>query len=241
VQRFINNNGENMTIKITDKILSITPYISTQWNEVASLHMRGETLSIGLRDGHTVEVPNMETDSIHLIFHYHALHVEKEGALKNEHQILDLSQLREIGQEEGSFRLALGASIDGVSNIMQHNPAQSNAPDLPEEIRSKISAIVKIIAPTDDILPCAEPNCNCFFCQIAREFHPLAEVIDGETVVKEEELQFQQWSIAQIGEKLFTVENRLDNFEKYNVYLGEPIGCTCGKERCEHILAVLKT
>ena len=47
-------------------------------------------------------------------------------------------------------------------------------------------------------------------------------------------------SYIQTDEKMFTVTNRLDKNEKFNVYLGKPIGCTCGKEGCEHILAVLR-
>ena len=44
-----------------------------------------------------------------------------------------------------------------------------------------------------------------------------------------------------MNDKLFTVINKLDQQEKYNVFLGEPVGCTCGKQGCEHMLAVLKS
>ena len=54
--------------------------------------------------------------------------------------------------------------------MMQHNPSQADAPDIPPDILQKIGAITKIIAPTEEqvFLPKAEPNCNCFHCQIAR-------------------------------------------------------------------------
>ncbi len=233
----IHNNGEDMGIKITDKILSISPYISTHWEQVATLQTNGRILVVAFHDGNKVEIPNLDTDTIHLIFHYHTLYLEQE---EMENKIKDSLPFK--GLEEGSIRLALGTSFDGVSNMMQHNPAQANSPDLPPEILSKIGAIAKIIAPADEALPYAELNCNCFFCQIAREFHsPVAISEIGEEEVKEEELQFQQWAISQTGDNLFCVVNRLDNFEKYNVFLGEPVGCTCGKEGCEHILAVLKS
>ena len=47
--------------------------------------------------------------------------------------------------------------------------------------------------------------------------------------------------ITQTGDKLFTVVNKLDPQENYHVYLGHPVGCTCGKQGCEHILVVLKS
>jgi hypothetical protein len=35
--------------------------------------------------------------------------------------------------------------------------------------------------------------------------------------------------------------NPLDHKEHYNVFLGDPIGCSCGNNNCEHIQAVLKS
>ena len=105
-------------------------------------------------------------------------------------------------------------------------------------------AIAKIISPSEELLlPKSEPGCNCFFCQIARALNPelSSSHTTDEPAIADEELQFQQWDIKQTGEKLYSVINRLDEHEKYNVYLGHPIGCTCGKQGCEHILAVLKS
>ena len=128
---------------------------------------------------------------------------------------------------------------------MQHNPAQANSPDLPEEVLNKVSAIAKIVTPEDmKSLPKAEPHYNCIHCQIARAIHKGIQNMDGEREdeeeVADEELQFQQWDIKQKGE-LFVVTNRLDTAEQYHVYLGNPVGCTCGKSGCEHIVAVLKS
>jgi hypothetical protein len=143
--------------------------------------------------------------------------------------------------EEPSIRFAFGTSLDGLGGMMQHNPNQANAPDLPPEILQKIGAISKILSPSDEVdLPKAETGCNCFYCQIARALNPATSVLE-EPEVTAEELNFQQWTITQTGDKLYMVVNRLDDHEKYNVYLGQPIGCTCGKEGCEHILAVLKS
>lgn len=232
-----------MTIKITDKILSIPPYISTSWSRIAALHMKGGVLAIKLVDGDTLHIPNLNSETIHLIFQHHAIYLEKEQLAAATGS--DLSKLKDMmEQEEPSIRLAFGSSMEGLGNMMQHNPSQANAPDLPPEILQKISTIAKIIAPSEELLlPKSEAGCNCFFCQIARALNPepASSHTADESVIADEELQFQQWDIKQTGEKLYSVVNRLDEHEKYNVYLGQPVGCTCGKQGCEHILAVLKS
>ena len=63
---------------------------------------------------------------------------------------------------------------------------------------------------------------------------PLEEVTD-------EDLKFRTWDIKQPGKKLYLVTNPLDNNENYNVFLGKPVGCTCGQKYCEHIKAVLNS
>jgi hypothetical protein len=103
---------------------------------------------------------------------------------------------------------------------------------------------MKIIASEDALqMLKSESHCNCIHCQIAKSFnqssqHPEQHIDED---ITEDDLRFQQWDITQTGDKMFTVVNRLDNREKYNVYLGQPVGCTCGKTGCEHILAVLKS
>lgn len=232
-----------MSIKITEKILSIPPYISTSWSRIAALHIKGSVLAITLVDGDTVHIPNLNADTLHSIFQHHALYIEKEEPASSGN--VDLSKMKGImDQGEPAIRLAFGSSLEGLGSMMHHNPNQANAPDLPPEILQKIGAIAKIIAPAESQLelPKAEPNCNCFHCQIARVLKPSSSVeVLHEPEVTEDELQFQQWTITQTGDKLFSVVNRLDEHEKYLVYLGEPVGCTCGKTGCEHMLAVLKS
>lgn len=234
-----------MTLKITNKVLSIPPYISTSWSRIAALHMKGGLLAITLIDEDTLHIPNLSPEIIQLIFQHHAIHLEKE---QHPPASSDISKLKNwMEQEEPSIRLAFGSSIDGLGGMMQHNPTQADAPDLPSEILQKIEAIAKILVPDELLLPTAEAGCNCFHCQIARALNPTVSTsiptnsISTESNVTDEELNFQQWTIHQTGEKLYSVVNRLDEHEKYSVYLGEPIGCTCGKQGCEHILAVLKS
>lgn len=231
-----------MQIKINDKMLSITPYLSTPWSQVASMHMKDNLLAITLQDGNIIQIPDLSEEQISLIFNSHAHYLEKElSEQKIENSLSQLFQ-RETG--EPMVKFAFGA-LDDMSGTMQHNPAQANAPEVPREILDKIVSITKIISPEADLgFENAQPSCNCFYCQIARALHPVT--IDATPASKEEtvldsELEFSQWAISQVEEQLFTVTNKLDSNEKYSVFLGEPVGCTCGKKGCEHVLAVLKS
>lgn len=236
-----------MQIKVTEKILSITPYISTTWSQIAALHMKGSNLAVTLADGDTILIPNLSTESIGLIFQHHSLHLEKEQTPAQKELFPGNQMLKELMDPQGEpgFRMTFGP-LDGLNTAMQHNPAQANAPDLPPEIIQKISAIAHIIAPSDEsVLPQPELFCNCFHCQIARAINAFSPPTlihkEEQEAVTEDDLHFQEWSITQTGAQLFSVTHRLDDLEKYNVFLGDPVGCTCGKQGCEHILAVLKS
>ena len=161
-----------------------------------------------------------------------------------------------MGDDDQSIFRFQGANVENMETFgssLLHNSAQANMPNLPEEVLNKIAAIAKIIAPGDiQNMPKPEPHCNCPHCQIARAIHSQSpeEIVEAtpsilvqkeEEVISEQELTFQQWEITQTDNKLYSVANRLDLLEKYNVYLGEPVGCTCGISGCEHILAVLKS
>jgi len=232
-----------MSIKITEKILSIPPYISTLWTRIAALHMKGNVLAIILMNGETVHVPNLPLDILESVFQHHTLHLDKDHADASDHGELSTNGNRkDLG--EPAIQFAFGTSLESLGNMMHHNPNQVNAPDLPPEILQKLAAITKILAPSleEIVTPTAEPNCNCFQCQIARAVHPVEKNENpNEPTVQPEELQFQQWTITHAGDQLYAVVNRLDIHEKYQVYLGEPVGCTCGQPGCEHILAVLKS
>ena len=130
---------------------------------------------------------------------------------------------------------------------MQHNPQQAEAPNLPPDVLEKVASLAKMMS-LDDLqaMPRAEPHCNCFHCQITRAIvgeEPkeavYMETASSEPVVQEEDLRFQQWEVKETGESMYSVTNKLDPGEHYHVYLGHPMGCTCGKQGCEHIVAVL--
>lgn len=237
-----------MQVKISDKILSIIPYISTSWSHISALHVKEEILSITLKDSQIINVPDLDPPIIEQIFNYHAAYLDKNSLISDiSVDKDDITNL--LDQTEPSFRLVFG-SLDGLGSILQHNAEQIDGPDLPPQIMQKIHMIAKMINLDAATTPKAEPFCNCFHCQIARALedsvsnslnHSADKLIEEKETVVEQDLQFQQWDIEETGDQMFIVSNRLDHNENYKVYLGEPLGCTCGKEKCEHILAVLRS
>lgn len=247
-------------MKINSRIFSLPPYISTSWNNVVALHVKSNSLVVSLVDGDIIEIPGLQSELIDIIFAAHAAFMEYDIAREHGNHpsspasnkistlLSSLASSDATGAGENSaFRVGFSA-LDGFGSILQHNPAQANAPEIPKEILHKIGAIGKIVAPDDPAaLPKAEPHCNCMYCQIARAITQEIPETEAEKKeqndlpVSEEDLKFCQWDISQTSDKLFTVTNRLDMLEKYNVYLGEPVGCTCGKSGCEHLLAVLQS
>lgn len=247
-------------MKINPTMLSLPPYISTSWSNISAVYMKDSALVLNLFDGDTINVPDLKPETIETIFLQHATYLEQQGL----HNSLHASYLQEKmtsptsmpylmdphANIETSLRFGI-AAMDELGTVMQHNPSQSNAPDLPSEVLNKIVAITNIVSPNDTVeIPRAEEKCNCFYCQIARALTSGIEAaaipVKGEHLAQEEvvtaaDLSFRQWDITQSGNKLFTVVNPLDSNERYSVYLGHPVGCTCGKEGCEHIVAVLKS
>lgn len=249
-------------MKITTKILHIPPYISTTWSQVRTLFLKQSTLVICLSAGTTIEIPNLDPEALNIIFQAHSNFLEENPqGQQDPHSPFHLSHTAKPQQafhiiknptdteNDPSLSFGLG-TFDSLGSALHHNPTQANMPDLPKEILSKISAIAKIVAPDDcQALPKPEPHCNCMHCQIAKaiqqgmsqESNDLIVAPIPEEEVPDSDLTFQQWDITQAGEKLFNVTNRLDTQERFSVYLGDPVGCTCGKQGCEHILAVLKS
>lgn len=238
-------------MKINEKLFSLPPYISTSWTHVAALHMKESTLLVSLLEGEVIEIPSLKADLLELIFNAHAKYIENNSFDQlTSTQNIDVLSFQQQEGEEG-FRFGLGG-LENIGTALQHNPSQSGGPDLPKEVLDKVRSIAKVIAPDDPMaIPKPEPHCNCMHCQIARavnqglgmndiyEKREVEEVL--EETVPDEELQFQQWEILETGERMYQVSNRLNHEEKYNVFLGHPVGCTCGREGCEHILAVLKS
>jgi hypothetical protein len=135
-------------------------------------------------------------------------------------------------------------ALDGqLTALLKHNPDEADAENLPEEIIEKIEKISSVFTDEErEALPRPEKDCNCFHCQIVKAMYfeeGQEEIEVEEDEVTEDDLRFREWNISKTGENLYTVVNPFDSKEHYSVFLGEPVGCTCGQKDCEHIKAVL--
>ena len=145
--------------------------------------------------------------------------------------------------------IPLQFGMDGFQGFgaMQHNPEQADAPDIPAEVLSKITQVAEALGMEGDTLsiPEAEPHCNCTVCQVARAMKgetPPEEVVSyEEEEVSDKDLTFKEFDIVQKSEQVYEVTNPLDTSEHFQVFLGTPVGCTCGKKDCAHIKAVLNS
>ncbi len=225
--------------KIDSKSLILSPYISTSWKHVLSLSMEGSDVIIELSSGKKISIPNLSEETIDEIFTAHASFMEQEE---------EPTQSSKKPFEEMSFGIPLqgggGVGLDNIPMAMQHNPEAKDMPDLPPEIIKKITSVAKVLGIDDPSqLPKPEPHCNCMHCQIAKALHISSGAVEEnfDEEVSDEELTFRSWDIEQKSDKLYVVINPLDEKELYNVYLGDPIGCTCGEKNCEHIKAVLSS
>jgi len=215
-------------MKINKEILSVPPYISTSWSNIASLFTQNDVLIVILKNAIKIEVPDLDTTILQAIFDTHA-------------QVLESNSKSKTSINFGLPSMANG-NLESLSSAMQHNPEQKDAPDMPKDIIKKIANIAKLFAQEANMdMPKPEAGCNCMHCQIAKALQ-LGVGVNPENLdedVSDEDLKFKNWDIKEEGSKLYTVTNPLDQNEHYSVFLGDPIGCTCGDKNCEHIKAVL--
>ncbi len=238
-------------MKINQKILSIPPYISTSWKNVVSLHLQQQNgaavLLIGLVNGSTIEIPGLDKQILEATFAAHEKFLEQDcisagpkgpppGSIIPPGMMEDSSAILSL-----PLRFGLDANM---GNLLQHNPEASDSPDLPKEVIEKIASFSKVVGFDNiDNFPKPEPHCNCMHCQVMKAMqestHDHHE--EEEEEISEDDLRFREWDIEQKGENLYIITNPLNAEEHYNVFLGKPVGCTCGQPNCEHIRAVLNS
>lgn len=238
-------------MKITPKIFSVPPYISTRWEFVSSLRVADDLLIVTMKDGSTCSIPHLSKEVIDQIFTYHA---DAEEAINHQRdELVPILKGMQSGFKELINMLSkLGANaVSSLGKALEHDPNNANLPELPPDMVKKVQMLRNII-PKEDILamPEGEPGCHCMYCQINRilresiraEAEGGAELLEGEEEqVEEKDLSFSEWNVESLGDKLYKVTSKLDPQEEYRVFLGEPLGCTCGKPHCEHVLAVLRS
>jgi glutaredoxin len=231
-------------MEINKNILNIPPYLSTPWKNVTSLYVKEEKgrpiLMVALNNGTVIEIPKLNEETITQAFKAHA------ESLKNNYDLASPSNFAPKNSILG-FRLpfAEGDQMTQFGEIMQHNADQMHAAPIPDEVLKKITSVAKAVGIDPSIFPKPEPHCNCPHCQIAKSIHKdlkdEEEQTELEEIVTEKDLQFREWDVDQAGEQLYMVSNPLNKEESYQVFLGKPIGCTCGEKNCEHIRAVLRS
>ena len=237
-------------MKLTPKIFSIPPYISTRWEFILSLRVTDDVLMVTLKDGTICTIPNLPKETIDQIFAFHA---EAEEAQDQERENLQpLLESMKMGFKDLMQMLSkLGATAVGsIGKALEHDPQNANLPELPQDMVKKVQLLLNVI-PKEDILAMPEgiPGCHCMYCQINGILRRAIEGREGSAPdalaesepVEEKDLQFSEWIVESIGDKLYKVTNKLNHSEEFRVFLGDPIGCTCGKPHCEHVLAVLRS
>ncbi len=216
---------------INPSLLSIPPYISTSWEQIAFLHVetdeKGLLLVISMTNQEKIKIPALPQKILEMIFLAHAHFLHNQEALN-------------VGAESSTFTFPINEdqTENGLLPALQHNPDQTEAPDLPIGLLSKIqelSSLARIEDPNQ--LPTPEPHCNCLYCQLAKAVREGA----SEEIVRDEELTFRQFNIKQTDEKLYRVSHPEEADIEYQVCLGDSVGCTCGRPGCEHIRAVLNS
>lgn len=248
-----------MSVNVTAKLLHIPPYLSTAWDQVATLRMSsvpglGDCLVVTLKDQTSAKIPGLDPTTVELIFSKYHDYLANSSNVEKEEKTPPFSKLffppnmaamsEWLGADHGNItQMPAGAEMLQLSNTMQHNPAQSQMPDLPAELLEKIVTIAKVIGVDEGAQQIkAEPHCNCLHCQLARALRgEQKEDSSPEEEVKDEELKFRSWDIKQVDEHRYQVSHPLDPAETYTVFLGSPVGCTCGQKGCEHINAVLNS
>ena len=236
-------------MKINQQIFSLPPYISTTWSNIVGIFLQESAhLEIQLKNGTLVRIPSLDKQTIDLIFHYHSRAIE-DAEKKDFPFALPKSPI-DIEKMGFSFSLPFGGGPEGLmqlGGIFQHNSDQANQPDLPNELLEKVTHFAQSLGvdTSQALFPDAQPHCNCLYCQVGRAVlkqnrqEPIAQQLSVEEDVLDSDLKFKEWDIVQSTDHLFEVRNPLNLSEHYQVYLGSPIGCTCGHNNCEHIKAVL--
>lgn len=255
-------------MKINQKMLNIPPYISTSWKNVTALYIDNQQnkpiLNIVLLNGTCIQIPNLQTCVLEAAFSMHSQYLEQAQSPSNKEkmtlpqgvlgiipgiELLNTSELSgesEPLQNLSTFLKTLSISfkgmLPGIDFLLQHNAQLAETPPLSKDILEHIFSFLKSL---DDgsilnalLAKPEHPHCNCPYCQI-NYFAQNKESGELEEEVSDKDLKFKTWDIEQTGDKLFAVTNPFDANEKYNVYIGNPIGCTCGEARCKHIHAVL--
>lgn len=241
-------------MKITDKLLSIPPYLSTSWMHVNALFMANHpelgipTLTVSLRDGQKVHLPELTPELVEIIFENHARFLNRDRA-KSSVSLMQLPAKVSLSSWMpdwiSALQMKLAGESDDLSLFMKHNPEINGAIPIPDEILHRVVAISRaILRPNDkESLPVPEGDCRCPHCQIARAIQRGFEQNEDyiEEPISDEDLRLGLWIITPRARKTYEVTSSLNADQSYTVSLGKQVKCSCGQSHCEHIKVVLRS
>ncbi len=242
--------------KINSKILCIPPFISTAWENIKSLHFLAQSpepcLVVTLSSGTEIKIPGLSAQTIEDIFKTHTEHMDMSQDKTPSYNNPTTLKKSETGKAPFfSFDLPFNfdnlGDVSALMNCTQHDMKLAHSEPLPPDLLEKVTKMASMmgldIAKMKDLK--AEPHCNCPHCQVVRSMSgstiPSDQNDNIDEEVTESDLTFKEWDIREVGDKLHEVVNPLDSSEKYQVFLGNPVGCTCGKAHCDHLKAVLES
>lgn len=238
-------------MKIGPNNLHLPPYISTSWDQIKSISADESTLTLVLSSGKEVQIPNLEAEDIIAIFEAHQQYLEneeepvaKEKKSSPSSEIQDLfSGIQNLLKNFKGMPIQFGVGVEGIENLFDNLPNEKPSPELVKQVKQ----MTKMMGINLEDLPQPEPHSQSAYSQILRELQrektattPDHPDLPAEEEISETDISFQQWHVKKAGENLYDVVNKLNPNEVYQVYLGNPVGCTCGEKGCEHLLAVLR-
>lgn len=243
-------------MRINNKILSIPPYISTSWKQIASLKAEKKEgilqLHITLQDGSYTLIPQIESPIVDAIFSSHAKYLESETPQEKQPPVpffFETQRLSSSALLEPPFPLPF-PGFKNLTSLLQHDSERSLEVNFPKEMLDKIENLTRAMGIEDlRLLPKEEPHCNCPHCQIARSMKKAFEDnieteesgIDLDEEVTEQDLLFKSWHIYPLENQNYKVVHPDNKDELYHVSLGSPLSCSCGSNQCEHIRSVLSS
>lgn len=157
-------------MKITSKILSLPPYLSTSWYDVDSLFQSEDgVLVVALTNGTQVRLEHLTPEVINAIFSAHACFLEEEAESEEEEESSQRDEVEFTVQSPLAFGGQFDESGDAMKIFMEHDPSRSLGPLLPDALLQRISSLAKMFLPSDMVpLDASHANCRCPFCQIVR-------------------------------------------------------------------------
>src|SRR5277367_5980361 len=122
-------------IRITPKILSIAPYVSTTWKNILSLHIEVRAsvpiLILSLSGGIRIHIPGMDKEMIRAIFLAHANYADAET------------------RQTQPLKMPAQAEDENLSSLLQHDAEHANDRNLPVELLQKISSLSETLGIRD--------------------------------------------------------------------------------------------